>query len=431
MVQAAKKMNGEEVAFFFLSDLLGKKVYDEQGNYLGRVHDLVTTVRDRYPEVEGFALSKRGAKAIFPVQGIDCLHLAYSKTHRISGTQPPEHLEASAGHFFIRTALYDKQILDVDGAKVERVNDVRILYCTGRSHIVNVDVGFTGLARRLGFESSLRRVAAFVGRGIEDRLIDWRFVQPLPQTATGPIGINLRQEQIRQLHAGELADILEELDRDERLKFVEAMGVEEAADALEETEISVQTSILEEIGTELAADILEEMEPAIAADVVEKLSADVQQSILAAMEAEDRLSIEMLVQAEPDTAASVMTVDFIACPEAFTSAMALNLLRENADEIDSITYIYCTDEESRLKGVVSLRELLLSDPSMPLVEIMNTRLATLSPDDDLQSVAEQFLKFRFKAFPVTDEEGRLQGIVTMLHSFDELVPYYHKLLKTA
>ncbi|MEN6485665.1 MAG: CBS domain-containing protein [Syntrophobacteraceae bacterium] len=430
MPQGTLRTNGEEVAFFYLSDLLGKKVYDAQGKFLGKLTDLVTRVHDRYPEVEGITLSKAGAKTSFLVQGADCLSLASGKKHSISGTES-ERIQPTAHHFFVRTALYDKQILDVNGAKVERVNDVRILSCGGKTYIVNVDVGFTGLLRRLGFETPLRRLAAITGREVKDRLIDWKFVQPLPETANGPIGIRLRQEQIRQLHAGELADILEELDRDERITLVEAMGAEDAADALEETDISVQTSILQEISTELAADILEEMEPAVAADVMEKLPAGAQQSILAAMEATDRLSIERLVQAESDTAASLMTVDFIACPEAFTSAMALNLLKENAGEIDSITYIYCKDDRCHLKGVVSLRELLLSDPDTPLVEIMNTRLAVLNPEDDLQSVAEQFLKYRFKAFPVIDESGRMQGIVTLVHSFDELVPYYHKLLKKA
>lgn len=310
---------------------------------------------------------------------------------------------------------------------MERVNDIRISICTDKLRLVNVDVGFTGLARRLGFESSVRLLAKPFGKQLKDELIDWKFVHPLPESHTSPIHISLRQEQLKQLHAGELADIIEELDRDERITLVQSMDAEDAADALEEADISVQMSVLRDLDTELAADILEEMEPAIAADVMDKLPEESQQSIMAAMDVEERAQIELLVRAETDTAASLMTVDYISCPQSFTFGMALEMLKQKADEIDSINYIYCTDEASRLVGVVSLRWLLLSEPATPLSEIMNQRLATLSPDDDLNTVANQFLKLRFKSLPVVGGDGRVEGIVTFLHSFDELLPYYHKL----
>ncbi|MFH0729953.1 MAG: CBS domain-containing protein [Pseudomonadota bacterium] len=414
------------VSYCFLSDLLEKKIHDKEGKLIGRFYDIVASFDDRYPSIEGVLVSKAGLKICLSIHAIDILSLVYAKTATII-IDPPPLFQPKEGHFFVRDILYDRQIVDINGAKVERVNDIRISVCADKLRLVNVDVGFTGLARRLGFESSVRLLTKPFGKHLKDELIDWKFVHPLPESLTSPIHISLRQEQLKQLHAGELADIIEELDRDERITLVQSMDAEDAADALEEADISVQMSVLRDLDTELAADILEEMEPAVAADVMDKLPEASQQSIMAAMDVEERAQIELLVRAETDTAASLMTVDYISCPQTFTIGMALEMLKQNADEIDSINYIYCTDETSRLIGVVSLRWLLLSEPATQLSEIMNQRLAILSPDDDLSTVANQFLKLRFKSLPVVGDEGRVEGIVTFRHSFDELLPYYHKL----
>jgi magnesium transporter len=103
------------------------------------------------------------------------------------------------------------------------------------------------------------------------------------------------------------------------------------------------------------------------------------------------------------------------------------MVRHYAKEIEFITYIHCLDAASRLAGVVSLRNLLLAEPDMALANVMNRRLAALKPDDDWETVAQQFLKYHFKALPVLDGEGRVQGIVTFKQSFDELLGYYSKL----
>jgi magnesium transporter len=332
-----------------------------------------------------------------------------------------------AKQFLIRDMLYDKQILDVNGAKVERVNDVQILVYAERPFLVHVDVGFSGLTRRLGFEGGARSLAKLLGRPIKDELIGWKFVQPLPESATGPVQVTLRQEQIKQLHAGELADIIEELDRDERLALVRSLEPEDAANMLEEADINVQTSIMRDLDSELAADILEEMEPAVAVDVMEELPVATQQSIMAVMEDEERAQIELLAQAEDETAASLMTVDFISCSQTFTAGQALQKVKQEAEEVESITYIYCHDEQEALRGVVSLRDLILADSDAPLIDIMHLRLATLSRADDWDKVADEFMKYRFKALPVVSEAGKVEGIVTFRHSFDELLPYYHRL----
>ena len=428
MPQSLPGKNGAKYAYCFLSELLGKKLYREDYGLIGKVVDLVATPNDRCPEISGLLLATNGSRLFFPVHGVDVLGLARSKKFLVVPDESSQ-MFPSDRHFLVRDTLYDKQVVDIDGAKVERVNDVRLLFCgTGVPYLDSVDVGFTGLSRRMGWEVSLRRLArALFKRQLPDELISWRLVQPLPESVVGPIHLSLKQEQIKQLHAGELADILEELDRDERISFVHSISTEHAAEALNEADIDVQTAILRDLGTELAADILEEMEPAAAVDVIDKLPAAAQQSIMAAMEEDDRTRLEPLVHAQAHTAASLMTVNFLSCPQHYTSVEAMKFVRENAEDIEFITYIHCVDDSSCLTGVVSLRDLLLAPQEHRLQDVMNRRLATLDPADEWETVANQFLKYRFKALPVVDEDGRVQGVVTFKHSFDELLKYYYKL----
>lgn len=428
MVQSLNAANGARLTYCFLSDLIGKKVYGRDYGLIGKVADLVATPDDRHPEIRGLLLAKGHAKQYFAVGGIDLLGLARS-TRFILSEEPSSTSLPDAHHFLVRATLYDKQIVDISGAKVERVNDVRILFTGMESPCLDsVDVGFTGLTRRLGWETNLRRwLKSVFGRQLKDELISWRFVQPLPENVSGPIQISLKQKQIKLLHAGELADIIEDLDRDERVSLVQSLSAEHAAEVLDEADLDVQTAILRDLDTELAADILEEMEPAAAVDVIDKLPADAQQSIMAAMEEDDRTRLAPLVQAKADTAASLMTVNFLSCPEVFTAAETLDFVRRSAEEIESISYVYCMDECGSLTGVVSLRDLLLADPGSELSRIMNRRLATLSGDEDWEEIANLFLKYRFKALPVVDPDFRVVGIVTFKHSFDELLSYYYKL----
>lgn len=418
------------MTFCFLSELLGKKIYGNDQKALGKVQDLVALMNEKYPEILGILLDANGTPQFIPTPSSILIKLAQGERLVLPEVLPevrPIPFQRTGKQFLVRDTLYDKQILDVNGAKVERVNDVQILVYGEKPFLVHVDVGFTGLARRLGFERGVRGIAKLFGKEQKDELIGWKFVQPLPESPTGPVQVSLRQEQIKQLHPGELADIIEELDRDERLALVRSIGAEEAAEALEEADITVQTSILRDLNSEEAADILEEMEPAVAVDVMEELPTEAQLSIMAAMEEEEREQIERLAQAEEDTAASLMTVDFISCPASYNASQALAEVRAQAKEIESITYIYCLDEQSRLCGVVSLRDLILAEPQVPLSEMMHRRLATLSRGDDWDTVADNFMKYRFKALPVVDPEGKMEGIVTFLHSFEELIPYYHKL----
>jgi len=409
--------------FCFLSNMLGRRLSSPDGRRLGTLTDFAATLTERYPEVEWVVITtRREGRMALPATAVTMGTLASG------GSVIPDtglgRFSLRPQQFLVRETLLDKQVVDVQGAKVVRVNDVQLLFHQDRLYIVHVDVGLPGLARRLGLERLVRVTATLIGKRPKEELVSWKYVQPLNETGAGPVRISLRQEQMRLLHSGELADIIEELDPEERLALVRSIDTAQVADAIEEIDESVQAALIRDLDSELAADILEEMEPAAAVDVVEMLPQETQQSIMAAMEEDEREQIELLSRAEEDTAASVMTVEYLSIPASSTASQALELVSAEAGNVEFFHYVYCLDEEGRLAGVVSLRELLVSEGGQPLAGLMRTRLTTVGPGDRLQDLSEAFLKFRFLALPVMDESGRLLGIVTFQHSFDELLPHY-------
>lgn len=407
--------------FRHLSDLLGRRVALPGGR--GRLTDLAASWSDRFPEIGHAVFSARGRRVVARMDEALCAALTEGSP------ASPVIVEESVleGRLLLAQSLMDRQVVDVKGAKVVRVNDVHLLVHQGRMFLVHVDIGLTGLARRLGLGGVLGRLAALAGRTPREELVSWKFVQPLSFTGNAPVRLSLRQEELRRMHPGELADIIEELDPSERLALVRTFETEQVADVLEEAEETVQAAILRDLDTALAADILEEMEPAAAADLVDMLPEDDQQEIMAQMETEERLQLERLSLAEDDTAASLMTVDYLVCSASGTVAGALAVLREKASEVRFISYLYCTDDDGRLVGVVSLRKVLGAPEGALLAPLMNRRLMTLSPSEDLDGVAEMFMKYRLHALPVIDADGRMEGLIAFEHAFDELLPRFVRL----
>jgi magnesium transporter len=413
--------------FRYVSELLGRRVIDASRRRLGTVEDLVATTAERYPAVKGLVVRLRsGERRLAPISGEDLRRL----TRRDPFTIDPAALQTlrlEPHDFLIRDLLLDKQIVDVQGAKVERVNDVHLLL-TDRIWVVHVDVGFAGLLRRLGFEGGVRRMARSLGRPLREELIAWKYVQPLGEVEEPgrPIRLKVDHKQMRELHPGEVADILEDLGKDERAMILQSLGPEAAADALEEAEEGVQTSVIAQLEPSVAADILEEMDPGEAADILTNLPDAHSEEIIAEVEAPERAQLEQLIEYEEKTAASLMTPEFVSISPDATAAETIEEVRRLAPEIESIYYTYVLDAEGRLQGVTTLRSLLRARADQRVAEFMETRLITVRPEQELKEVAEAFQKYSFLGCPVVDEEMRMLGVILIKHAIDDLLPKFKR-----
>jgi magnesium transporter len=399
---------------FFFSQIQGKPIYDHQGRKVGKLRDLAIRWEGDTPRVTGIKYAKDIQKHIpldqvarINPNHIDLLHELNEAT--LVPLQPDE--------IYIGQWLMDKQIIDLKGSKVVRVNDIRLFWLQGRdqNHLVlnAVDIGLRGLARRLGVE--------FLFRRLENHLVWWEFIQH-PEEKTASLRLRGEKQHLDQLHPADLAEIIEDLDYKKRADFIVDLDVEVAAEAFAEMEVDTQIEILEHMGSQQASDLLEEMPPDEAADLLAELPEEKSVELLNLMEPEEAQEVRELMDYEEGTAGSLMTPEYIALSPDIPAAEAIRQLRTLAAEAETIYYLYIIKEDETLIGVISLRELLMADPEAQLQDFMQTRLISVQSQDDEKDVAEAVNKYNLLAIPVVDEESRMLGIITVDDVLEMLVP---------
>lgn len=416
----------EHEEFVYLSRIMGRRARSrELRTPMGHVYDVVATLGEMYPQLRGIVLRNRGIFAFYPASRSDYMELITRRRLTVDERRI-EPFELGPRDISLRNLLWDKQIVDVKGAKVERVNDVHLLVAE-RQWLVHVDVGFNGLLRRMGWLRPISGLCKALRIPLKDEIISWKSVQPVSSEGElGPVRLKVSSEHMKEMHPGELADILEELDKLERQTMLAAMDNETAAEALEETNEETVKAIFENLSPERAADILEEMEPSEAADVLATLSQDTSTEIIEEIEQEAKEELQELIAYPERTAGAVMTTDFLEIEGTTTTADALAAVRNAADEIEAYYYVYVHDSKGCLLGAISLRHLLLAEPEEKLGQILQPRLITVQPDTPVSEVAELFLRYNFLTMPVVDEENHLKGVVSLKHAFDELLPYFYR-----
>jgi Mg/Co/Ni transporter MgtE len=315
--------------------------------------------------------------------------------------------------------LLDKQIVDIEGRKVIRVNDVRLDEIDGAFRVVAVDVGAAGLLRRLG--SPWVTIARNMKLPVPARYIDWEDVDPLESTIAG-IRLRVPHAKLGQLHPSDLAAIIDQLTPRDRAGVLASLDDEAVADAMEEMEPDTQVDVLEDLAPERAADILEEMSPDDAADLVADLDQDTRDVILSHMEQDEAAEVQELLGYPEDSAGGIMTTEYIALDERLTAAQAIERLRELEPDAETIYYVYVTDDDGRLVGVLSLRDLIVAAPAVAIGSVMIREPVAVGVLAGQDEVAEVVAHYNLLAVPVVDDEARLVGIVTVDDAIDTVIP---------
>jgi CBS domain-containing protein len=394
----------------YLSSLIHAPIADAEGTRLGVVGDLAVDLRDPLPRVTGLWMpADRSQVALIPWEAVD--HLAPGEVRlrvarRFLQPRPLQPDEMLLGD------LLDTQVVDTDGLKVVRVNDIQLSQTDGDLRLAAVDVGTTGLLRRLRLEGVARRAAALLGRTLPDRLIPWTMVAAFGGPRT-PVRLNISRQRLREIHPADLGSLMADLDRDERVEVITVLDHQAAADALAEAEPQVQADVIRSLPTDVAADILEEMAPDDATDVLTDLPPDQARELISLMRPEEAHDVRQLLQYPEGTAGSVMTTEAIALPAQWTVEHTLQRLRELAPRAEHIYYLYVVDDSGRLVGVLPLRALIVAGPATVISEVMTRQVVTLTPLDDLETVAAALTTYDLLALPVVDADGRLVGVVTV------------------
>jgi CBS domain-containing protein len=404
----------------FLSDFLGADLVDVNQKRVGTVKDVLVRMRDPYPVVTGLAIhSGRKLPNTISFDGV-----RQAGTNELSLRLPAaalnEYEHADEATWLSRDIL-DKQIVDIDGRRLVRVNDLQLQQEGDLWLVVGVDVGARGLLRRLGLEEVMRKVMRVLHVNLPQKLVSWDAVDPV-HSDMHAMKLRISHRKLSKLHPADIADIVGELSSNEREAIFRDLDDEVAADALEESSEETQSQVLMHLDDERAADIVEEMEPDEAADVLADLPEKRRQEIIAKMDSHEAGEVQELLAYPKDVAGGLMTTGYISVPPHITTGEAIELLREQAHEASAVNYIYVVSDEERLLGVITLKHLVLAPPGTKIESLMHSRVVAVQLETHQDEVVSIMTKYNLLAVPVVDEHDHLQGIVKVDDAMEALIP---------
>jgi len=410
----------EELNEVYFSRVLKKMVINEHGRKIGTLGDIVMVPGEGFPQVSHLIVRQNKRTVSIPWSSISLFN-RFVISVKGSLTDFDTYLEAET-EILVKRDILDKQIVDVDGAKVVRVNDIKLGKYKEYLCILSVDIGLSGLLRRLGFERFGKKVAAILKKEIPRQEISWEYVQPLEMNLSR-LALTMAQDQLSEMHPADLASIISNISHQHIQTVLISLDAETAGEAIHELDPELRSRIITEMDSELASDILEEMEPDEAADVLGDLSEEKAQELLNLMDAEEAEEIQELMEHEEDTAGGLMNNSFLTVHLEQTAGEAFALVRQNAPEVEMVSYAYILDEGEKLIGVVSLRDLLISPPETPMTDIMEDNVKSVAADAEPEDVLEVIAKYNLVSVPVLDENEVMLGIITVDDILELFLPY--------
>ncbi|MDO8847024.1 MAG: magnesium transporter [Coriobacteriia bacterium] len=404
---------------FYLTQMLGKPVVDAAGEVIGEISDIAIATGEVFPRVTSlaflgptktpFMLSWRKYVAALTDEHVELS--AERPALRFSYLQPDEVLLARD--------LLNKQIVDTQGMKVVRVNDLKLSESKGQLRLLGAEVGIRGILRGLHpvVEHAAAGLARLVGRELPESLIAWNYMDLLDRDLSH-VRLSVTHKRLHELHPADVADVLEQLGPTQRARVFEHLDNVQAALTVAELEDEFQADLIDDLGDQRASDILEEMDPDDAADIIGDLPYDKAEALLRLMGVQEASAIRSLLGYREKTAGGIMTPEVTTVNDEMTVQQVIDYLRTGAAEHESIYYIYVVDENRRLEGVISLRDLVMSEPTTPVAGLVEREVIMVGPDDDQEDVADTMSKYDLLALPVVDETGKLLGIVTVDDALD-------------
>jgi len=401
-----------------LSELLGATVYDPSGAASGRVREVTLAPQEDRARISSLIVKTKSGNRVLPFAAVSAIN---GGVRAATASAQWSAANGAEGLLLLERDLLDQQVIDINGRKVVRVNDVDLQLdsqkeATGQIRPVlrvhSVDVGARGAIRRLLRGVAPKSALHLLLDRIPSRSIPWNFVDLIETDPARRVKLNISHDGLAKLHPADIADIVEELAPDERQAVFQTLDEEVAAEALEEVEPKVQKAIVESLDSERAAEIVEEMDPDAAADLLNELPEDRTEQILVQMEPEVQQDVVELLEHKEGTAAGRMTTEFLALPVTATVQNAIDSMREFEGGVEAVSTIYLVDSRGTLVGAVPLARLVLAQPSAPMLSLAQEPLVLAHEADKENDVAEQFDKYNLLTLPVVDERNKLTGVIT-------------------
>jgi len=413
---------------FYLSKIIGVYIHDGEGFELGKLTDIIIdfpSVKDNEnqsirPLVVGIQLKNSDDELInFLVSDFEVIKNQgkYSVRCEIEDEIPDYEKQK---HYFLSQNIVNKQVVDMNGKKIVRVSDVRLVSLKSQTFVIAVEVGIEGFLRRFGISKYINWFYKIFKKNFSSEFILWDDVETV-DFSNYNIKLSKNYSRLQTLHPSDLADIIEDLDKNQGTAVFSSLDEEKAADVLEELEVKTQIKIIENLPIEKAADVLEKMPANEAADIIEELEDDKAELLLKEMQKEVSEDIRELLEYQDNVVGSLMTTEFLAFNKNNTVGDVLELFRQQKPDEELLYNIFVTGSNDKLIATVSLRDLLITQPDTPLHSIMNTNPIFLYDNEKIDSLAEIVSKYNLLAIPVTNRNKILLGMVIIDDIVEDLV----------
>ena len=401
----------EEIVY--LSELLGLKVFDLKGQHIGSLRDaalvpLIDPIRlDRFlvGAGPGWLSVRYDQISEITTRGIRL------KDERLTPYHSDEYM------LRMKRDLLDQQIIDSQGRKLVRVNDVTLVrqHENGHEvlHVLEVDIGIRSMVRRvlqgIVSPSVIRRVQS----RIPTNSIRWEFCNILEPDPQRRVRLNISNRFLEKMHPADLADIVEDMGYEDRIALFNTMKNDAAAELLSEVDPDIKSRIIESLESQKAAGILEEMEPSEAADVLNDMENERSEQILLEMGREEKEEVEEALDFRENTAGNLMGTNFLALPLTATVADAMAELRKDEDRLEDLHSLFLIDNEEHLKYTVPLARLFFAPGDSALSAYAADPLLFVPADEKQDKISEIFDRYNLLSLPVIDDEERLIGVIVV------------------
>jgi len=406
----------------YLSKLLGQKVWDAFGHVVGKLDDLLVDRTDQsMPPITAISI-RSGSDEPKLIDAKDIATLWPSITLNVDISKLD--MFKPAGHeLYLKQRALDQQIVDTEGKRLVRVNDLQIARKNNNFYLTGVDVGGTGLLRRLGLETPAKAISRLLKKRWKTHVIPWEDVASIEHD--DPLRLKVSQDRLVQMEPADIALILNDLDHHTSKALLQGFTDEQLADTLEESSAEVQQAVISALQPERAADVLEEMDPDEAADILADMDDQISEQLLNLMEDEDEEDVRILLRYPEDSSGGIMTTEFASVPGNFSVEQALHHLRTNEEAKDDgfMYYVYLLDEDKKLQGVISLRDLVTAPLDQDLSNWFDDDVVVVNPLTPQKEAAYLVAKYNLMAVPVIDPDNNaMLGIVTVDDAIDTMLP---------
>ncbi|MFR1710268.1 MAG: magnesium transporter MgtE N-terminal domain-containing protein [Clostridium sp.] len=407
----------EKLSEFYLSSILNKWVYDELNYCIGKLEDIYVTTDQGYPRAIGYKIKNGREIENFEFRNIDVYKDDGKYIIRV--VQVKDIIPRKYSYLLSKNLL-DKDIVDINGKKIVRVVDLKMVKSNGYLTVVGVESGTLAIARKLKIENQIKNIYSLFNKTPKENLISWESVQSL-EMVDSSLKLTTPYNKLSKLHPADIAKIIEDLSLEDRVKVIDGLDITLASDTLEEMEHDMIKDILKNLSEDKAKKILDILPNDEIANILDDMDEETTNRVLVNLDDDDENEIRDLMKYEDEVVGNIMNTDFISFNIDITIEETINVLRELKPEEEVAHYIYIIDKNEKLQGVVSLIDLVIAEPKDKLKSIMNIETFKVLDTDEIDAAIATAVKYDLYSVPVVDEEDKLCGVAVMGDIIDQIL----------